>query len=303
MTKLNNKKIKYIIDSRINDKHSSKELSEIYSITQRQRQILVGKFKETGEYPKMNRNRRPKTELTDGQKQLIDKEYAKTFFGATMLRHHILSKFGKRIPQNKMHKYMLEKGYAEENKRKQKKRKRCRYEREHSLSLLHMDWTTHNGREVIAVQDDSSRKMISLIECKNANSQNSIKALKRAQKELGELAQFIRAINTDRGTQFFPNNSQDREKHNFVKYLKSCNIKHIPSKINNPQTNGKLERWFQEYKKHRDKFKSAEEFRVWYNNRIHGALNYRRGETPEKAFMKRINPSVWIGLNFKIIGL
>jgi len=303
MAKLNNKKIKYIIDSRIKDKHSAEDLSDIYKITPRWIQILVWKYKQTGEYPKMNHKRRPKTELTDEQKALIDKAYNEVFLGAKMLRHYIINQYNKKIPQNKMHKHMLEMGYAKPNKRKQQKRKRCRYEREHSLFLLHMDWTTHNGKEAIGVQDDASRKIIFLMEVANANTKNSIKAVKMAQANLEELESFIRAINTDRGAQFFPNNSEDREKHNFVEYLISQNIKHIPSRVNNPQTNGKLERWFQEYKKHRHRFKSAEEFRIWFNNRIHGALNYRRGETPEKAFMKRIDSSVWVGLRFKLIGL
>jgi len=303
MTKLNNKKIKYIVDSRIKNKHSVKELSEIYKVSKRWIQLLVKKFKETGEYPKLNRNRRPKTYLSDEQKEFIDKGYAETFFGAMMLRHHIRTKYGKNIPQNKMHKYMLEKEYAKPNLRKQKKRKRCRYERKHSLSLLHMDWTTYRGKEVIAVQDDASRKILSLMECGRANSLNSINALKKTQKELGELALFIKAINTDRGTQFYPNKGEVKDNHRFRWYLQKQGIKHIPSRVKNPQTNGKMERWFQEYKKHRGKFKSVEEFRVWFNNKIHGALKYRRGETPNKVFMKKIDPTIWIGLNFEKIGL
>ena len=137
---------------------------------------------------------------------------------------------------------MIEKGYAKPNSRKQKKRKRCRYERKHSLSLLHMDWTMFNEKEVIAVQDDASRKILSLMESNKANSQNSIKSLKKAQKELGELALFIESINTDRGTQFYPNKGEIKENHKFLGYLNICKIKHIPSRIKNPQTNGKMER-------------------------------------------------------------
>lgn len=303
MVQLNNKKIKYIVDSRLKNKHSAKELSEIYGITSRYIQMLVKEFKETGKYPKLNRKRRPKTFLSDEEKSLIDKAYAETFFGAMMLRHHIRNRYNKNIPQNKMHKYLLEKGFAKPNKRKQKKRKRGRYERDHSLSLLHMDWTSFNKKEVIAVQDDASRKILSLMEFDNANSKNSIKALKKAQSELEKFAPFIKAINTDRGTQFYPNKSEVKENHQFRKYLADCGIKHIPSRVNNPQTNGKLERWFQEYKKHRTKFKSSEAFREWFNNKIHGALKYRRGETPNKAFMKKIDPTIWIGLNFGAIGL
>jgi len=303
MVKLNNKKINWFVRKVISKEKTTKEISEIYNVSQRWIQLLVKKYKQTGEYPKMNHKRRPKTKLTNEQKALINKAYNEAFLGAKMLRHYIINQYNKKIPQNKMHKYMLEMRYAKPNKRKQQKRKRCRYEREHSLSLFHMDWTTHNGKEAIGVQDDASRKIIFLMEVTNANTKNSIKAVKMAQANLGELESFIRAINTDRGAQFFPNNSEDREKHNFVEYLISQNIKHIPSRVNNPQTNGKLERWFQEYKRHRHRFKSVEEFRIWFNNRLHGALNYRRGETLEKAFMKRIDPSVWVGLRFKLIGL
>jgi len=305
MVKLNNSTICWIIKQVTSGKRTTKDISEIYNVTQRWIQILVKKYKVTGIYPVMNKNRRPKTYLTDEQKELIDMGFKETFFGATMLRHHIFYKYGKRIPQNKMHKYMLEKCYAKENKKKQKKRKRCRYERKHSLSLLHTDWTEYKNKQVIAYQDDASRKIFSLMEFERVNSRNSIKALEKARKSLGELAQFIRAINTDRGTQFYPNKKDKKgnAKHDFRDHLKSLGIQHIPSKINNPQTNGKMERWFQEYKKHRGKFKTAEEFRIWFNNRIHGALNYRRGETPEKAFIRKMNPSFWIGLNFEKIGL
>jgi putative transposase len=41
------------------------------------------------------------------------------------------------------------------------------------------------------------------------------------------------------------------------------------ARINHPQTNGKLERWFCEYQKHRLAFSSFEEFKEWYNNRSH----------------------------------
>ena len=301
MVKLNNKKIRWAVKQVVSSALNTKEVAETYKVSQRWIQCLVKKYKVEGCCPKMDWKRRPKTYLTDEQKALIDKGYQETFFGAMMLRHHIWNKYDKRIPQNKMHEYMLEMGYSKPNKKKQKQRKRCRYERDHSLSLLHADWTEHLGKQTICYQDDSSRKILSLWEGNDATAKNSIKALKKAQTELGKLAQFIRAINTDRGTQFYANkkDSNNEAEHEYLTYLASQGIKHIPSRVNNPQTNGKLERWFQEYKKHRHKFRSAEEFRQWFNNKIHGALNYRRGETPEKAFIKRIDPTIWIGLFWK----
>jgi len=248
MVKLNNKKIKWAVRKIISKEKTSKEISEIYNVSQRWIQILVKKYKPTGEYPKMNRKRRPKTELTDEQKAIIDEAYSEAFFGARLLRHHIFNFHNKRIPQNKMHKYMLEKGYSKPNKRKQKQRKRCGYERDHSLSLLHADWTEYGDKLVIAYQDDASRKILSLMEFSKSSAKLSIKAFEKAREELGELAQFIKAINTDRGTEFYPNNTNEKGERNhiYLDHLKYQNIKHIPSRVNNPQTNGKLERWFQE---------------------------------------------------------
>ena len=51
---------------------------------------------------------------------------------------------------------------------------------------------------------------------------------------------------------------------------------------NHPQSNGKVERFFQTYQRFRGKFESVEEFRDWYNKvRPHFSLDLR---TPEKVF-------------------
>ena len=87
--------------------------------------------------------------------------------------------------------------------------------------------------------------------------------------------------------------------HEFGVYLDSRDIKHIPSRRNNPQTNGKIERWFQEYGKHRSRFGSAEEFMDWYNNRLHGALRLEWGERPCEAFVRKLRPRRIIGIFFE----
>jgi hypothetical protein len=47
---------------------------------------------------------------------------------------------------------------------------------------------------------------------------------------------------------------------------------YIPSRRNNHQTNGKLERFWLEYDRHRFRFDTMEEFIVWCNNRMHRAV-------------------------------
>ncbi|MGC8691635.1 MAG: hypothetical protein ACP5RZ_01270 [Thermoplasmata archaeon] len=77
----------------------------------------------------------------------------------------------------------------------------------------------------------------------------------------------IREVLTDRGSQFYSNKrDKDNNAENaFEKFLESNNIKHIISMIKNPQTNGKVEKWFHLYEKHRKLFKKL---RILWNGII-----------------------------------
>lgn len=305
MSKLNQSKIKWIIKQKKEGKKTNGKIAKECKITPRRVQQLYSEYKQTGEMPMLKKNRRPKKLLTEEEKEAIKEAYNKMFFGAKMLRHYIRVHYKKNINHNRIHRFLLVKGYAKENKRKQKKRKRCRYEREHSLSLVHADWLDWRGKQVIAYEDDASRKVLSIGEFDNATSKNSIKTLKEAEEYLKPFNAKIREINTDRGSQFIVTKylAIKQGKTEFERYLDKRGIKHIPSRRRNPQTNGKMERWVQEYKKHRDKFKSGEEFMNWYNNRMHGALNLSKAETPNQAFIKKMRTEIWLGLFYKnVIG-
>ena len=301
MVKLTDKKIKWAIHQVVTGKKSTKTVAHIYNISQRRIQQLVKIFKDSGEYPQLKMNRRPKTHLTDKQKEIIEKAYRESHLGARLLRHHIQRYYGVSIPQNKIHSYLIKKRYARPDPRKQKKRKRCRYERTHSLSLLHADWLDYEGKKVIAYLDDASRYILSIGEYEHATAKNTIHTLKEAEKVAALFNGIIYAVNTDRGPQFYANKKgkKGKGKSQFQKYLERKGIKHIPSRRNNPQTNGKLERWFREYKKHRKRFETGKEFVKWYNRRIHGALDLQIGETPEEAFARKLRPVSLCGLFWK----
>ena len=87
---------------------------------------------------------------------------------------------------------------------------RCRYEREHSGSLLHGDWhrTTENHPYAIVWLDDASRKILSGGEFDKATAEHSIETFREAQSEALEYNVEIREVNTDRGTQFFSNKKE-----------------------------------------------------------------------------------------------
>jgi putative transposase len=186
--------------------------------------------------------------------------------------------------------------------RNRKKRKLCRYEREHSLSLLHADWCEYNGKPVIMYEDDASRKILSIGEFDNATTENAIRVLKEAEDYVKGFNAIIKALNTDRGAQFYPNKRDENGTAEFVfqNYLESRGIQHIPSR--RKQTNGKMERSVQTHKKHRDKFNSVNESKDWYNDRIHGSLKLEWGETPNEAFIGKLIQESMLGLFFKTFG-
>ncbi len=57
----------------------------------------------------------------------------------------------------------------------------------------------------------------------------------------------------------------------------------------------------QEYIKHRNKFNSANEFRDWYNDRLPGSLKLEWGETPNEAFVRKLQPESILGLFLRLL--
>ena len=129
----------------------------------------------------LDKKRRPKTHLSDDEKRIIEDAHNASFQGARLLRVHIQKHYKRSISHNKIHQHLLEVGLARPNLKKQKKRKRCRYERKHSLSLVHADWLDYDGTQVIAYEDDASRKILSIGEFTNATTDNTICVFKRAE--------------------------------------------------------------------------------------------------------------------------
>ncbi len=60
--------------------------------------------------------------------------------------------------------------------------------------------------------------------------------------------------------------------------------------------NGKLERCWYEYDRHRWRFGSIDEFIAWYNARLHGDLLVAIGECPGEAVYRKLQPGILLGL-------
>ena len=306
MVKLKEKRLEWALKQKQKGK-LNKELFPHLGIKLRRFQQLCAEYHQTGEVPKLNKQRRPKTFLTEEQKELILKAAKESKIeGALALRLHIQKHHGKLIPRNKLHAFLLEAGISKEDPKKKKQRKYCRYERKHSFSLVHLDWHESRvipGKQVCVVEDDASRLIICGDEFDNSKAEKNITLTKKAIEIASEkYSAKIREVNTDKGSQFYSNKVDKNGEKGMSKYenfLKRESVIHIPSRRNHPQTNGKEERWFRTYEENRHKFKSFKEFIEWYNNRIHLGLSRTKGITPNETVINKLQPGSILGLFYR----
>ena len=277
---------------------TTKQMATRWGVTDRRLRQVIQRYRETGEIPKLDPRRRPPSPpLTDEQKRLIAEEWERSRRGATKI-YKGLRKRGVVIPKMKIHAHLRRQGWTVPNPRKQKKRSRCRYEREHSGSLVHGDW--HKASEkhpaVLLWEDDASRFVLAGVEAPVETGELSIQTLDAAIARAAEWTLPIRQVNTDQGTVFYAHNGTSEFEH----HLEGHGIQHVVSRVNNPQTNGKLERLWYEYDRHRWRFPTLAAFIDWYNDQIHDALWEELYETPREAFQRKLPQEVLLGLLFRM---
>jgi putative transposase len=237
---------------------------------------------------------RPKTYMSEADENLILEIHKEQKSGARRLEKIIEHKCGRHIPHNAIHRVLLENNLAEEDRKKQRRRKPyVRYEREHSLSAVHLDWHTSeiNGKEVCVVLDDSSRFILAGGEFASATSETSINLVGKVLEDFGEVRK-IREVITDHGSQFFANkkDKNGNSESAFTAFLAKNEINHILAGVKHPQTNGKIEKWYHTYEKNRKSFDNFDKFLDWYNSiRYHESLDDKHYlQTPEDAFWSRM---------------
>ena len=273
-------------------------------ISQRRFQQLFKEYQATGKIPNIGlRVGRPKKQIPADWRRIIKQQYERTWCNALYLEKKIIALHSIHIPHNIIHQVLLELGYADQEESKQKRRKPwIRYERTHSLSLVHTDYHyCEDGKYLCTILDDAPRKVLAAGEFDNKTTQNALVVLKKAYKECEPLYPIL-AIVTDHGSEFYANKRDEKgyADHTFEQFLEHLGIKHILCGVNHPQTNGKIEKWHDLYIKHRGRFASLDGLVDWYNNeKPHGALNLNRAETPSEAFIRKMRQEVWLGLAVK----
>ena len=260
---------------------------------------MYAEYKRTGCVPVLLKCGRKEKQVGDKEKSIILQEFESSGEGSLSLEMLIRKKHKIHVPHNRIYKVLLVHGKIVENSKKKKRRKWVRYEREHPLSLVHMDWSEFENTHVVACLDDASRMVLSCFECSRQNTKNTIMCLEKAM-EFAYGYKKIDELLTDHGAEFTVNKPNKKgkiklENHVFEDYLIKHGIKHVLARVNHPQTNGKIERFFQTYKKHRKRYKSVNEFLEWYNNkRPHMSLRFNKAETPSEAFIRKMPVEVWL---------
>jgi len=304
--KLNKTKVRYIL--RQNRKQmATKEIARDIKESQRRVQQIIKQYKESGQEPVLGEKvGRPSKPYDEREAEIIRTTHARYRFGARMLERVIRKRYKACISHNRIHMYLKAQGLAQEDEKKQKRRKWVRYERKHSMSAGHIDWHEWDGTsvKVCVILDDASRMVLAGGEFFEINTQNSIMVVDQLVNKYWWLCP-MRELILDHGSEFGAHRIRDDGSWNseFKDHLEKYGIKPILARVKHPQTNGKLERFFGEYKKHRSAFSSFDEFISWYNDRPHGSLNFQSLETPEKAFRRKMPLEAYFAIGHRLFGL
>lgn len=304
--KVTKKKVRYILLHKKKGE-SSDTIGKDMKISKRRVNQVWKEYNETGKEPIIGNNLgRPKKPISVEESEIIKKAFNRFKFGARMLEPVIEGIYNIHIPHNRLHMHMLSEHLAIEDDRKKKRRKWVRYERKHSMSAGHIDWheDEKDSIKVCAVLDDASRKILAGGEFENINTENTIRVIDQVVERYWILCP-LRELIMDHGAEFGAhrrdeNGQWDSE---FKQHIVNLGIKPILARVKHPQTNGKIEKWFDTYRRFRKLFSSFEEFVDWYNNRPHGSLNFEELETPEQAFWRKLQPEAVFGIGNRLFGL
>ncbi len=181
------------------------------------------------------------------------------------------------IGHTSINKVLRKHNLTEPFKRKKKRIRYVRWQRKHPNSLWQIDHSDQKieGKYVISVIDDCSRKSLAFLPVNRVTTAVVIKLIDDLIKIYGKPKQIL----TDNGSAYGLKSKHSK----FDRALKRRGIEHIRGAIHSPTTQGKVERLFQTFKR---EFKfcngDSELWRMRYNHfRPHMSLKAR---TPDSVY-------------------
>lgn len=288
MAKLDEGKMRYIVRAREKGERSL-EVARSLSVSRRRVEQVYAYYQRHGRVPALSKPGRRNKPISDYEIKTILSAHGKYRVGALYLKFRIEHDHGIHINHDRIQRVLKMNGLSSESPRRWIRRKWVRYEREYSNSLWHVDWyemkdPRWKGMQLIVYEDDASRFIVGYGLFMNATSKHAVEILKEAAAKHGK----PKSVLSDRGVQFYANESEAREKGltEFEIHLMSNHIKHIVGRVNHPQTNGKVEKLFDEIGKKIKFFTSIDECVEWYNLiKPHGALDLK---TPIEAYYAKM---------------
>jgi len=244
---------------------------------------LLDKYNEYGwDDLKDHKNGRPETQLNKNA-EIIILDLRKRFgYGACHIEE-ILKKKGFKISHRQIEKLLIRNNLVEPNVKKQKSRKWVRYELPNPNDMWHTDWSydPFTGKQLSVYIDDRTRLITSFGIFKRGSTDNTIALLRVGIANYGK----PKSVMTDHGSQYYANKGSILQSNTqFRIVLDVLGIKHYLARVNRPQTNGKVERFFLTYKTEyaRGSFDNIQDFMKHYNEeRLHMSLGYK---TPKEVW-------------------
>lgn len=249
---------------------------------------LVAKHKQLGELAyKSLRAGRPRQRLNPLFVKKVVEIRKENDYGSEKI-HYVLQQDGFTVSQRQIQNILNAQSLTEPCEKRRGQRKYVRYQWPFSNYMWHCDWSEYEGKQYMAYIDDRSRKIMAAGEFSNATQEYALFVLYQAIL-MNEACPVI--ILSDKGSQFYANKKTaqgERPLSGFEEELNLLGIELWTSRRNHPQTNGKMEKWFDTFKKRKKKHpdETFHDIVKWYNEkRIHHALSYK---TPEQAYQENL---------------
>ena len=279
MVKLTARKIKWIIREKTKGILSTNDIALLQNVDESRIRQIWCHYKNAKTIPTLRRPGRPPRLPTNEEISAIIGTYKEYPCSAVVLETILNNRHGIKIPHNRIHRILKDHKLASNDINKQRRRKWVKYERNHSMSLWHTDWyqikddDRGKGKWLIAYLDDASRFIAGYGIFDEATTENAISVLERSINRYGKPLELL----TDQGSQFYANFGEIKAFgiSKFQQYLVDIKINHILGRVQHPQTNGKIERFYETFRSKVEHFNSTEEFVTWYNTkRLHMSLNW-----------------------------
>jgi putative transposase len=249
VVKLTDRKIRWIIREKEKGVLGTSDIARLQNVSQSRVRQLWCQYRQSGQVPLLASPGRPRRVVTYEEISAVLGTYRKYPCNAVTLEN-ILNRHGIKIPHNTIHQILKDHHLASNDAGKQKRREWVKYERRHSMSLWHTDWyqikdDRWRGKWLIAYLDDASRFVLGYGMFDDATTENAISVLDNCISRYGRPLELL----TDHGSQFYANSGQIKSPgvSRFQEYLLKNRINHILGRVNHPQTNGKIERFYETF--------------------------------------------------------